>query len=244
MVKYLGRNGSRGRPPKLYVIPGSHPCRAAMLMLEHKGLDWRTVELPGGLQTLLMRALGFPGRTVPALKLDGVRVQTNRRIARYLDELVPDPPLLPCDRREEIEAAERLADEVLQPLARRLVLAAGKRDLAEIDGRGETVWLGPILAYTDRRRGRVMRIACRYFGVTDEIEELDRAALPCVLDEVDAWAAIGVIGGPEPNAADLQIAPSLGLLASRLDLRDEVEARDAWPIARRLLGERRTPIGG
>jgi glutathione S-transferase len=227
--------------PKLYVIPGSHPCRAAMLMLERKGLSWRTVELPGGLQPVLMRLLGFPGRTVPALKLDGVRVQTNRRIARFLDELVPDPPLLRCERREEIEAAERLADEVLQPLARRLVLAAARRDLAEIDGRGETEWLGPILAYTDRRRARVVRLACRYFGVTDETEALDLAALPGVLDEVDAWAAIGVIGGPEPNAADFQIAPSMGLLASRLDLREEIHARPSWEPAERLLalGSRR-----
>jgi len=221
--------------PKLYVILGSHPCRAAMLMLEHKGLGWRTVQLPSGLQTLLMRPLGFPGRTVPALKLDGVRVQTNRRIARYLDELVSDPPLLPRDRREEIEAAERLADEVLQPLARRLALAAGHRDLSSLDGHGETERLGPLLAHTTRRRARVFRVARRYFGISDETEALDRAALPGVLDEVDAWVAIGVINGPELNAADFQVAPSLCLLASRWDLREEVESRPSWRLAERLL---------
>lgn len=220
------------------MIPGSHPCRAAMLMLEHKGLGCRTVEFPGGLQTFLMRPLGFPGRTVPALKLGGVRVQTNRRIARFLDELVPDPPLLPRDRREEIEAAERLADEVLQPLARRLVLAAGCRDLSSLDGGGETERMGPLLAHTTRRRARIFRVARRFFGISDETEALDRAALPCVLDEVDAWMAIGVLNGPELNAADFQIAPSLGLLASRLDLREEVEFRPSWQLAERLVPAR------
>jgi glutathione S-transferase len=29
----------------LYVIPGSHPCRSAMLMLEHKQLPYRRVDL-------------------------------------------------------------------------------------------------------------------------------------------------------------------------------------------------------
>ena len=28
----------------LYVIPGSHACRSAMLMLEHKGVPYRRVE--------------------------------------------------------------------------------------------------------------------------------------------------------------------------------------------------------
>jgi glutathione S-transferase len=240
MVKsrLIGSRKARSTLPKLYVIPGSHACRAAMLMLEHKGLPWRTSELPSGVQILAMKPLGFPGRTVPALKLDGVRVQTNRRIARFLDELQPEPPLLPCDRREEIEAAERLADEVVQPVARRLVLAAGRRDLSSIDGEGETERLGPILAYTRRRRARVMRIAARYFGVTDETEALDLDVLPCVLDEVDAWIAVGVLNGRELNAADFQIAPSICLLASRLDLREEVEARSAWTLVKRLIPPR------
>lgn len=221
--------------PRLYVIPGSHACRAAILMLERKGLSWETSELPGGVQVVAMRLLGFPGRTVPALKLDGVRVQTNRRIARFLDELQPDPPLLPCDRREEIEAAERLADEILQPLARRLVLAAGRRDLSSIEGHGETEKLGPILAYNRRRRARIIRFAARYFGVTDETEALDLDVLPRVLGEVDAWIAVGVLNGREPNAADFQVAPSICLLASRLDLREEVEARSSWRLVDRLI---------
>jgi glutathione S-transferase len=225
--------------PRLYVILGSHACRAGMLLLDHKGIEYGTSEIPTGFQAPLLRARGFPGRTVPALTLDGHRVQTNRRIARFLDELQPEPALLPNERREEIEEAERWADEVLQPIARRLVLAAGSRDLSLIDGYGETRRLGPILARTTGRRRRIMRIAANYvFKIDDYTESLDLAAVPGVLDRLDSWVESGVLNGPELNAADLQIAPSLCLLASRSDIRDLVEERPAWELAERLI-----PVG-
>ena len=228
----------KGLEPKLYVIPGSHACRAAMLMLEHKGFGWRPVELLTGMQTLLMRPLGFPGRTVPALKFDGTRVQGNRNIARFLDELDPDPPLIPRHRATAIADAERFADEVLQTLARRLVLAAGRRDLAELEDHADSGRLGPILAPSRRRRSLVMRMAPRYFGISDETEALDLAALPGVLDRLDSLLSEGVLDGAELNAADFQVAPSLWLLAYRLDLRDAVQSRRSWRLAERVLDHR------
>jgi glutathione S-transferase len=242
MVKYResSRNGESPAPPapKLYTILGSHPCRAAMLMLDHKGLSWRTVQLPAGFQAPVMRALGFPGRTVPALKLDGVRVQTNRRIARFLDELEPDPPLLPEHRLTYVEEAERFADEVLQPLARRLVLAAGRRDLESLAGHGESGRLGPILARGRGQRSRISRIAARYFRISDENEALDLAALPGVLSQVEDLIADGILDGPKPNAADCQISPSIALLAYRLDIQPAVEASPAWRLVERLMPAR------
>ena len=44
---------------KLYVILGAHPSRTAMLMLQHKGIEYETVEIPPGLQPFAMRLLGF-----------------------------------------------------------------------------------------------------------------------------------------------------------------------------------------
>ena len=128
---------------KLYVILGSHACRTGMLMLDHKGISYRAVNLPTGLQPMLLSLHGFRGNavhrriggrrpsmlamadrlgTVPALRYDGDRVQTNREIARFLDRLRPDPPLFAADpeRRAAIEEAERWGDEVLQMTARRL----------------------------------------------------------------------------------------------------------------------------
>jgi len=240
MVKHqlVGRPAANGLEPKLYVIRGSHACRAAMLMLEHKGLGWRPVELLTGMQTLLMRPLGFPGRTVPALKLDGTRVQGNRNIARFLDELEPDPPLIPRHRTTAIAGAERFADEILQTIARRLVLAAGGRDLAELEDHGDSGRLGPILAPSRRRRHLVMRMAARFFGISEYTEALDLAALPGVLDRLDSLVSDGVLDGAELNAADFQVAPSLWLLAYRVDLRDAVQSRRSWRLAERVLDDR------
>jgi glutathione S-transferase len=220
------------------VILGSHACRAAMLMLEHKGLGWRPRKLPTGMQMIAMRPLGFPGRTVPALKLDGIRVQGNRRIARFLDDLEPNRPLIPRHRATAIAEAERFADEILQTIARRLVLAAGGRDLAELADHGDSGPLGAILAPRRGRRHRVMRMAARFFGISDETEALDLAALPGVLDRLDSLIADGVLDGAELNAADLQVVPSLWLLTYRLDLRDAVQSRRSWRLAERVLTDR------
>jgi glutathione S-transferase len=215
----------------LYTIPGSHACRSAMLMLDHKGIDWKAREMPPGIQTTTMRARGFPGRTVPAIKLNGTRVQTNRKIARWLDELQPEPQLVPPERAGEIEDAERFNDAILQTLTRRLLLAAGRRDPScGDDGR-----LGPILAYSRWRRRLAATMASRFFGVNDEIERLDLAALPGVLDHVDSLVADGTLNGRDLNAADCEIAPSLALCAYREDIRDQVTSRPSWDLVERLL---------
>ena len=43
-----------------------------------------------------------------------------------------------------------------------------------------------------------------------------------------------MLGGDDPNAADLQIAPSIRLLAAIGDLRPQLEGRPALELARRL----------
>jgi len=40
---------------KLYVLRGAHPSRSAMLMLDHKGIDYETVTLPAGFQPYVIR---------------------------------------------------------------------------------------------------------------------------------------------------------------------------------------------
>src|SRR5919109_5629997 len=118
----------------LFSVPGSHPSRAAALMLEHKGIDYTRIDFAPPLQRVGLRLVGFRGRTVPALRIEGRRVQGSRTIARVLDELKPEPPLLPSDpeRRAAVEQAEEWGDEVLQPLARRLAWATLKRDRSTI----------------------------------------------------------------------------------------------------------------
>jgi glutathione S-transferase len=81
----------------LYVIPGSHPSMAVRLMLEHKGIEYRRVDLMPVIARAVLKALRFPGITVPALKLDGRRIQPSVQITRELDRLRPEPPLFPGD---------------------------------------------------------------------------------------------------------------------------------------------------
>src|SRR5215213_10885707 len=114
----------------LYVIPGSHACRAGILMLQHKRVPYRRVDIVTLLHPPAVRLLGFDAGgetrragarrtfairvgdllgTVPALACDGERISTNRRIARFLDERHPERPLLPsdADERRAVEEAER-----------------------------------------------------------------------------------------------------------------------------------------
>ena len=60
------------------------------------------------------------------------------------------------------------------------------------------------------------------------------AALPGLLDRIDAWIADGVLNGEELNAADFQIAPSLALAMTLDDLRPAIENRPASDLARRV----------
>jgi glutathione S-transferase len=221
----------------LYTIPGSHACRATILMLEHKGVGWRDRVMAPGVQTMTMKLRGFRGRTVPALRIDGERVQTNREIARILDRLRPEPPLVPAEREAEIEEAELFIDGMLQPLARRLALAAGRRDLALLANHGDSGRLGLILAPSRWRRRIAIRGAYRYFGIHGRVESLDLDALPAVLDHVDSLVSVGTLNGPELNAADFQAAPCLALIGYRLDVRDVVASRPSWALVERLLPE-------
>src|SRR5829696_8964005 len=101
----------------VYVIPGSAPSMAGRLMLEHKRIDYRRRDLVAGISRPILRLAGFEGVTVPAIKLDGERLQGTMKISRALDTLVPEPPLLPVapEPRAAVERAEAWGEEVLQP---------------------------------------------------------------------------------------------------------------------------------
>ena len=51
---------------KLYMFPGSNSVYTGRLMLEHKGLDYRTVTLMPGAHAFILLALGFETMGAPA----------------------------------------------------------------------------------------------------------------------------------------------------------------------------------
>lgn len=221
---------------RLYGVPGSHPTKAAALMLERKGIAFKRFDLTPAMHRRALRLLGFEGNTVPALKLDGRRLQGTREIARALDKARPEPPLFPSDpaRRAKVEEAERWGDEELQPPARRISLWALSRDRAGVRSflagahTGLPVWVA-------------VRTAGPFLNASARINEADEAAagadvrnLPALLDHIDGLIAEGVLGGAEPTAADYQIAPSLRLLMTLDDLRPSIAARPAGALAERI----------
>jgi glutathione S-transferase len=220
---------------KLYTFTGSGPSLTARLMLEHKGLEYSEVHMLVGPHAFSLLARGFDTMCVPALKIDGRRVQGSRVIARALDDLVPEPALFPADPelRREVVAAERWG-EGLQDLARRLVLCAAQRDGAAF----HSVYRHPSALRRPAQhlsRPLVTRLASAAHRATDAAAEEDVAGLDEQLGQVDAWIAEGVLDGPELNAADFQIAPSIALLLAFADLRPVVGGRAAASLAQRVV---------
>lgn len=246
---------------KLYVIPGSHACRSAILMLEHKRVSYRRVDFvtlthplmsrlhgfdaggqtrsAGGRRTLGLR-LGDRLGTVPALAAGAERISTNHGIARFLEERHPDPPLFPADpaERAEVEEAERWANQTLQMSARRILGPATARDPAGFGERSGDGRLGYLLFRRPLvRRLAVKRILGRVFVASPEADPELLAELSAMLDRIDAWCEAGVLGGAQLNVADFMVAPSLALILYRPDVMPLFEGRPSLELVDRLLPE-------
>lgn len=219
----------------LYGTPPSHPSHAVRLMLEYKGLEFRMVWLLPGLWPALLRTRGFRGGTVPAIKIDGRRLQSSREISRALEELQPDPPLFPADpgRRAAVEEAERWGDEVLQNVPRRIIrwLAVHRPETRVMIAREVGIPLPRFAAWVNAPTARHLARKVDADGSAGQAA----AEVPGALDEVDRLIADGVIGGEKPNAADFQIATSVRALLTLADLHQVTEGRPAADLARRYL---------
>ena len=116
--------------------------------------------------------------------------------------------------------AERWGDEVLQSVPRRILDVAFVR---KPGGDGELcaddlplplppALLRPTLPLT-------ARLMASKNHAREDTARADLAALPGQLDQIDAWIADGLLGGEQPNAADLQIGSSIQLLQTIADVR-------------------------
>lgn len=221
----------------LYVIPGSAPSMGARTMLEAKGIPYKRRDLIPVASRGVLRAAGFPGMTVPALTIDGRKIQGTGAIARHLDRVRATPKLLPGDpeRRLQVETVEQWADHVLQGSARRIAVNALNRDRSRLRGYSEGAKLGLPLGVAMKTAAPVMMLWARFHEADDEHAREDLAQLPKLLDKIDASIAEGVVGGEEPNVADFQIASSLRLLLTLDDVRPAIEGRPAGELAMRLV---------
>jgi glutathione S-transferase len=227
-------------PAKLYVVHGSHPCATVIRALEIKQIPYKLVEFPPPAHAPAMRVL-FGKRTVPGIRFeDGEKVSGSRAILRRLDEVAPEPALLPSDAelRARVLRAEEWGDEVLQPMGRRLIWPAVQRHPQAMPSYQEGSKLPSIPWPVLRAMAPVAtRIERRMNDADDGAVQADLRALPAHLDRVDAWIGEGVMGGGQPNAADLQIAPTLALLHTIGDVRPVMEGRPSTDLALRLFGD-------
>jgi glutathione S-transferase len=216
---------------RLYLVHGSHPCATVEKALELKGVPFKRVELPAAGQPLVMRRL-FGQRTVPGVRFaDGAKVQGSRPILRELERRVPEPALYGSP---EIDEAERWGEQVLQATPRRLLWAAFAAHPRAMHGfqegqRSPRLPMPLVLAASKL----ILPIERRLNDVTEEGVRSDLRALPAHLDHVDALIAAGVLGGERPNAADLQIAPTIRLLLTLADVRPLIAGRPAEQLAHR-----------
>lgn len=229
---------------KLYVIQGSHPGIAAMLMLERKGIDYRRIIVPPGFSRRLIKLLGFDGDRTPAMKIDGRKVQGSTVISRELDRLQPDPPLFPSDpdERSRVEKAERWGDDELQSIPRTITWWALKRDRAGmksfLENAPAAARFGLPAGLAVKTAGPMINLGAKLNESNDDHVRAELARLPAALDQVDRWIEAGVLNGAELNAADYQIAPSIRLLMAFEDLEPAIAGRAAGELARRVLPER------
>jgi glutathione S-transferase len=220
--------------PKLYVLPGSHPCAAVEAALRLKGIEFDRVDLIPMTQ-MLIGPLRYGGSTVPGMRIDGERIVGSRTIMRRLDELVPEPPLLPPpgdERYAPVLEAERWGDEVLQSMPRTIIdVALLRKPHAMGTYAGDahlpipSALMGPAMPVT----AKLMAFKNK---ARDATARADIAALPGQLDRVDRWIAEGLIGGEQLNAADLQIGSAIRLLMSIGDMRPLIENRPAATLTK------------
>ena len=221
---------------RLYSIPASHPATTAQLMLEHKGIAYKRTDLMPVISKAVLKAMRFPGITVPALKIDGRKVQGSREIARELDQIQPDPPLLPADPdlRTAVLEAERFGDQDLQAPVRRILWNAMRRDRSVMASYSKGARLGVPIGLAVKTGGPLVAAASRLNEADDEHVRRDLAALPGMLQRIDDWCEAGVLDGEQLNAADFQIAPSIALAMTLDDLRPLIADRPAGRMAMRV----------
>ena len=80
---------------RLFGMKHSHPVLASRMALELAGIPFAAHDLLPGLHGIVVRARGFQAWTVPALELDGRKIQGSLAIACELDRIAPWAELFP-----------------------------------------------------------------------------------------------------------------------------------------------------
>ena len=96
----------------------SYGCKTRIL-LRHKGLDWTTLSPPDGYGSSAYCKI-VPSGTIPALLHNGLTLAESDAIAEYINDLHPQPAMLPEDiqDRATARALSRFHDTRIEPVLR------------------------------------------------------------------------------------------------------------------------------
>ena len=147
-----------------------------------------------------LQRVRFGARTVPAMTLGR---RADRRLAgdhappRGARARAAAVPGSDAELRAEVERAEEWGDEVLQPIARRLLWPAFMRAPDALASYQEGSTLPALPAPVVRALApAVTRIERRLNRAGDGAVRADLRALPRHLDRIDGWIDRGMLGGP------------------------------------------------
>jgi len=197
--------------------------------IELKGLEYERIDFPYAEREEKMEAIYGEGRSrVPGAVIDGEPIHGSRAIMARLEQLEPEPALYPSDAVRE---AERWADEELQDLGRGLTWGALH---FRPESMGTFAGGPPLDAPGTDFAIKFVRATWRYHGITAVRLHEELAGLPAKIQHIERLDADGVIGGEQPNAADLHIGATITVLLPVGDLRPLLEGTAAERIARAL----------
>jgi glutathione S-transferase len=170
-------------------------------------------------------------------------VQGSRQILRAIEQLKPDPPLLPADpaQRARVEEAESWGEQELQN-APRVLLRWGLVHDSEL-----REWLArasglPLPSLSARTSVPVARYYAHSIGANEQAARRVLGELPAMLDRADALLADGTLTSDPPNAATFQILCSVRALDAFTDLQGLLSARPSTVAAHELFPQYPGPV--
>lgn len=103
-------------------------CAKLRILLRHKELQWEELPPPGGYGSEEYKQL-VPAGNLPALEHSGFLLSDSEAIAEYLNEVFPEPQMLPSDplERAKIRERSRFHDTRLEPALRALFAYIGSK---------------------------------------------------------------------------------------------------------------------
>jgi glutathione S-transferase len=128
--------------------------------------------------------------------------------------------------------AERWGDEVFQSVPRRLIDVAFLRRPAAMESYAADAKLPLPRALLRPALPLSARLMALKNHARDDVARADVAALASQLERIDGWIAEGLLGGEQPNAADLQIGSTIRILMSIGDVRPLIEGHPAAQLTR------------